>query len=159
MKRAADFWAFAEAGRKLGDLHVNYEGVAPYPVTLKEGDLAFTRIDDPVAFWRVEKMKHPRKDDLSTVIYNSRVTITNIPREAWDYVVNGKPALKWVMERQAVTTDAASGIVNDANAYANETVGDPRYPFDLFCRVITVSLETMKIVNALPALDIREVTP
>jgi predicted helicase len=156
MKRVEDFRAFVEAGRHLGDLHVNYESVAPYPVTLKEGDLAFTRIDDPVAFWRVEKMKHPRKDDLSTVIYNPRVTITNIPREAWDYVVNGKPALKWVMERQAVTTDAASGIVNDANAYANETVGDPRYPFDLFCRVITVSLETMKIVNALPALDIRE---
>jgi predicted helicase len=159
MKRVEDFRAFVEAGRRLGDLHVNYESVAPYPVTLKEGDLSLTHIDDPVAFWRVEKMKHPRKDDLSTVIYNPRVTITNIPREAWDYVVNGKPALKWVMERQAVTTDAASGIVNDANAYAVETGGDPRYPFDLFCRVITVSLETMKIVNALPALDIREVTP
>lgn len=159
MKRAADFWAFVEAGRKLGDLHVNYETVEPYPVTLGQGDLAFTHIDDPVAFWRVEKMKHPRvngKEDLSTVIYNPRLTITNIPLDAYAYVVNGKPALKWVMERQAVTTDAASGIVNDANAYANETVGDPRYPFDLFCRVITVSLETMKIVDALPALDIRE---
>ena len=159
MNRAADFWAVAEAGRKLGDLHVNYETVEPYPVTLAQGDLAFTRIDDPVAFWRVEKMKHPRvngKEDLSTVIYNPRLTITNIPLDAYAYVVNGKPALKWVMERQAVTTDAASGIVNDANAYANETVGDPRYPFDLFCRVITVSLETIKIVNALPALDIRE---
>lgn len=159
MKRAGDFWAVVEAGRKLGDLHVNYEAVAPYPVTLAQGDLAFTRIDDPVAFWRVEKMKHPRvngKEDLSTVIYNPRLTITNIPLDAYAYVVNGKPALKWVMERQAVTTDTASGIVNDANAYANETVGDPRYPFDLFCRVITVSLETMKIVGALPALDIRE---
>lgn len=159
MKRAVDFWAFVEAGRKLGDLHVNYETVTPYPVTLAQGDLAFTRIDDPVAFWRVEKMKHPRvngKEDLSTVIYNPRLTITNIPLDAYAYVVNGKPALKWVMERQAVTTDAASGIVNDANAYANETVGDPRYPFDLFCRIINVSLETMKIVNALPALDIRE---
>jgi predicted helicase len=96
------------------------------------------------------------KEDLSTVIYNPRLTITNIPLDAYAYVVNGKPALKWVMERQAVTTDTASGIVNDANAYANETVGDPRYPFDLFCRVITVSLETMKIVGALPPLDIRE---
>lgn len=60
------------------------------------------------------------------------------------------------MERQCVSTDPASGIVNDANVYANETVGDPRYPFDLFCRIITVSLETMKIVKALPALEIRE---
>jgi predicted helicase len=159
LKRVEDFRAFVEAGRKLGYFHVNYETVEPHPVTLKEGDLALTRIDDPVAFWRVEKMKHPRvngKDDLSTVIYNPRLTITNIPLEAYDYVVNGKPGLKWVMERQAVTTDPASGIVNDANAYANETVGDPRYPFDLFCRIITVSLETIKIVNALPPLEILE---
>mgnify|MGYP001809862604 CR=1 FL=1 len=137
-------------GRGRGRLH---------PIYQIESGGAQTRIDDPVAFWRVEKMKHPRvngKEDLSTVIYNPRVTITNIPRAAWCYVVNGKPALKWVMERQAVTTDAASGIVSDANAYAVETVGDPRYSFDLFCRVITVSLETMKIGNGLPALDIRE---
>ena len=90
------------------------------------------------------------------MIYNPRITITGIPLEAYDYVVNRKPALEWVMERQCVKTDAASGIVNDANRYANETVGDPAYPFNLFCRVITVSLETMKIVRALPALDILE---
>lgn len=77
-----------------------------------------------------------------------------MPLEAYDYVVNGKPAIDWVMERQAVKTDKDSGIVNDANDYANETVGDPRYPFDLLCRVITVSIETMKIVRALPPLDI-----
>ena len=58
------------------------------------------------------------------------------------------------MERQVVKTDKASGIVNDANDYANETVGDPRYPLELFQRVITVSLETMRIVNNLPGLDI-----
>jgi predicted helicase len=58
------------------------------------------------------------------------------------------------MERQAVKPDKDSGIINDANDYANETVGDPRYPFDLLCRVITVSLETMKIVRALPPLEI-----
>jgi predicted helicase len=70
--------------------------------------------------------------------------------EAYDCVVNGKPALEWVMERQVVKTDKASGIVNDAN----ETMGDPAYPLDLFRRVITVSLETMKIVRALPKLDL-----
>jgi len=84
-------------------------------------------------------------------------------------VVNGKPALEWVMERQCVKTDPASGIINDANRYAIETADDPAYPFKLFCRIITVSLETMKIVriitvsletmkivNSLPGLDIRE---
>jgi predicted helicase len=70
------------------------------------------------------------------------------------YVMNGKPALEWVMERQGVKTDKDRGIVNDANRYAVETTGDPRYPFDPFCRVITVSLETIKIVRSLPALDI-----
>ena len=78
----------------------------------------------------------------------------NIPLEAYDYVVNGKPALEWVMERQVVKTDKASGIVNDANDYANETIGDPKYPLELFQRVITVSLETMRIVRSLPKLDI-----
>ena len=74
--------------------------------------------------------------------------------EAYDYVVNGKPALEWVMERQAVTTDKKSGIVNDANLWATETMDNAKYPLELFQRVITVSLETMKIVNALPKLDI-----
>lgn len=159
LKRAEDFWAFVEAGRKLGDLHVNYETVESYPVDIGEGDLRLANIDDPVSYFRVEKMKFAGKRpklDKTTVIYNPRITITNIPLAAYEYVVNGKPALEWVMERQCVSTDPASGIVNDANAYANETVGDPRYPFDLFCRMITVSLETMKMVKALPALDIRE---
>ncbi len=69
-------------------------------------------------------------------------------------MVNGKPALDWVVERQSVRTDKASGIVNDANDWAIETMGNPRYPLELFLRVITVSLETLKIVNALPTLDI-----
>ncbi|EBA04040.1 hypothetical protein RB2150_06053 [Rhodobacterales bacterium HTCC2150] len=92
--------------------------------------------------------------DKTTVHYNPRITMTGIPIEAYDYVVNGKPALDWVMERQCVKTDKASGITNDANRYAIETVGNPAYPLDLFQRVITVSLETMKIVNGLPKLDI-----
>ena len=82
--------------------------------------------------------------------------MTGIPLEAYDYVVNGKPALEWVMERQAIAKDKASGIVNDANRYAIETMGDPAYPLKLFQRVITVSLETMKIVNGLPKLDLQE---
>ena len=161
MKRAADFWAFVEAGRALGDLHVGYETVEPYPVTIAEGDLRLAHIADPVAYFRVEKMKFAGKRgavDKSTVIYNPRITISNIPLEAYDYVVNGKSALDWVMERQCVKSDAASGIENDANRYANETVGDPAYPLNLFCRVITVSLETMRIVRGLPALDILEPT-
>ncbi|MFC5066551.1 DEAD/DEAH box helicase [Flaviflagellibacter deserti] len=162
IKRAEDFWAFVDAGRKLGDLHVNFESVEPFPVTIKEGDLRLANIADAVAYYRVEKMKFAGKRpnlDKTTVIYNPRITISGIPPEAYDYVVNGKPALEWVMERQCVKTDPASGIVNDANRYAIETVGDPAYPFELFRRIITVSLETRKIVRALPALDILEPEP
>ena len=157
VKTAADFWAYSKAGRALGDLHVNYETVEPYPVVIKEGDLKTAVYDDPKAFYRVEKMKFGGKGknkDKTTVHYNPHITMTGIPLAAYDYVVNGKPALDWVMERQSVKADKKSGIVNDANDYANETVGNPAYPLELFQRVITVSLETMKIVNGLPALDI-----
>lgn len=157
VKMGADFWAFVEAGRKLGDLHCDFEAAEPFPVTIAEGDLRLAHIPDPERFYRVEKMKFGGKrpsQDKSTVIYNSNITMTGIPLEAYDYVVNGKPALEWVMERQCVKTDKASGIVNDANRYAIETVGDPAYPLKLFQSVITVSLETIKIVRDLPKLNI-----
>jgi len=80
--------------------------------------------------------------------------MTGIPLRAYDYIVNGKPALEWVMERQTVKTDKASGIVNDAN----ETVGNPAYPLELFQRIITVSLETLDIVESLPRLDFDTLT-
>ena len=157
VKAAKDFRAFSQAGRDLADLHLNYETVDEYPALVEEaGDRS-----DPTAFYRVEKMKYPkvhndegkRVDDLTTLIYNPRITVRNIPPEAYDYVVNGKPALNWVVERQCVKTDKASGIVNDANDWAIETMNNPRYPLELFLRVITVSLETMKIVKSLPKLD------
>jgi predicted helicase len=157
VKQATDFWAFVDAGRRLGDLHCDYESVDPFPVTIAQGALELAHIPDPEKFYRVEKMKFGGKrpqQDKSTVIYNSNITMTGIPLEAYDYVVNGKPALEWVMERQCVKVDKASGIVNDANRYAIETVGDPAYPLKLFQRVITVSLETMKIVRSLPKLEI-----
>ena len=159
MKTFADFRAFRDAGRTLGDLHVGYERVEPYPVTFKQGDLRLANIPDPEAFYRVTKMKFGgsgKSKDKSVVIYNANITMQDIPLEAYEYVVNSKPALEWVMERQCVKTDKDSGIVNDANRYAIETVGNPAYPLELFQRVITVSLETMKIVRSLPALDIGE---
>jgi predicted helicase len=154
---ATDFWAFVEAGRVLGDLHCNFDKVEPYPVGIAQGDIRTTNIAAPANFYRVEKMKFAGKRpnvDKSTVIYNANITITGIPLAAYEYVVNGKSALEWVMERQCVKPDSTSGIVNDANRYALETVGDSAYPLELFQRVITVSLETMKIVKSLPPLDI-----
>ena len=157
MATATDFWAFVEAGRKLGDLHCGFDEAEPFPVTVAQGDLRLAPIADPIRFYRVEKMRFGGKRpnlDRTIVVYNPNITITGIPVEAYDYVVNGKPALEWVMERQSVKTDAASGIVSDANAFANETMGDPSYPFQLFCRVMTVSLRTLEIVRSLPSLAI-----
>jgi predicted helicase len=151
VKTAADFWAFSQAGRKLADLHLNYETVAAYPIKIEAAE-KLTDTD-----YRVEKMKYGKKGkdkDLTTLHYNNKITLTGIPLEAYEYIVNGKPALDWVVERQCVKTDKDSGIVNDANDWAIETMNNPRYPLELFQRVITVSLETMKIVKALPKLDI-----
>ncbi len=151
VKTAADFWAFSQAGRKLAELHLNYETVEKYPLKIESSG----KLTD--ADYRVEKMKYGKsgKDkDLTTLHYNDKITLTGIPLEAYDYIVNGKPALDWVVERQCVKTDKDSGIVNDANDWAVETMGNPRYPLELFMRVVTVSLETMKIVNGLPKLDI-----
>lgn len=164
MKTFAAFRAFSQAGRDLAHWHLNYEtvdcfsGVAVEEVISSSARTAENR-------YRVEKMKFAkRKDseagksvnDKSTVIYNGLITLKNIPLEAYEYVVNGKPALEWVMERQAVTIDKDSGIVNDANLWAVETMGDARYPLALFLRMVTVSLETMKIVNGLPKLEIDD---
>ncbi|WP_027824327.1 DEAD/DEAH box helicase [Laribacter hongkongensis] len=153
VKGAANFWHFSKAGRELAELHLNYETVAMYEgAKVDTGGKTLTAAD-----YRVEKMKYGKKGkdkDLSTLHYNSRITVTGIPLEAYEYVVNGKPALDWVVERQCVKTDKDSGIVNDANDWATETMNNPRYPLELFLRVITVSLETMKIVKALPKLDI-----
>jgi predicted helicase len=148
VRKAGDFWAFSNAGRALADLHLNYETVEPYPVTI-EAKGTLTDVD-----YRVVKMKFAKKGDKTTVIYNDKITLKGIPEAAWDYVVNGKAALDWVMERQSVKTHKDSGIVNDANDWAIETMGNPKYPLELFQRVITVSLETQKIVESLPPLDI-----
>ena len=136
---------------------MNCETVKPYPVPIKQGDLRTAVIPDPQFFYRVTQMKFAGQRpnlDKSTVVYNANITLQNIPLEAYEYVFNGKPALEWAMERQVVKTDKVSGIVNDANRSAIETMGEPAYPLTLFQRVITVSLETMEIVRNLPALEI-----
>lgn len=145
MPFATDFWGFSRAGRDLAKWHLNYETVEPYPLIEEIKNFSL----DSKSLYRVEKMafaKSGKDADKSTIIYNSRVKLTGIPAEAYDYVVNGKSAIEWVMERYAVTTDKDSGIKNDPNAWSD----DPRYIVDLVKRVVRVSLETVRIVNGLP---------
>jgi predicted helicase len=105
--------------------------------------------------YRVTKMKIPKvkgQPDRSTIIYNTRVTLSNIPEEAYRYQLGARSPIEWIIDRYQVKTDAASGIVNDPNDWSD----DPRYIIDLLRRIVTVSLETMKVVDALPALDTIE---
>lgn len=168
VKTYKDFAHFSNAGRELAELHLNYEKVSIFDKVKLTGKSGYTATKQEIkggadSDYYVTKMKFAKKkdeetnknvDDKSRVIYNNFITIENIPEEAYEYVVNGKPALEWVMERQSVTTHKDSGITNDANDWAIETMKNARYPLELFLRVITVSLETQKIVNGLPKLDL-----
>ena len=144
---AQDFWAFSKAGLKLGEWHLNYETIAPYPLT-EEAKRLVMEGDD----YRVKKMVFGKKDgktDKTVIVYNDHLTLRDIPLEAYDYVVNGKPALEWIMERYAITVDKASGIQNDPNAWSD----DPRYIIDLVKRIVRVSVESARIVKVLPELN------
>lgn len=149
VEKPADFWAFSKAGRALADLHLNYE---TQPAC---GDVVVEGAEH--GNFHVEKMRFPDKKDKSVIEFNPWIKLTNIPLEAYDYVVNGRSAIEWVMERYQIKTDKASGIVNDPNDWATEH-GKPRYILDLLLSVITVSLETLKIIQGLPKLDFPEAT-
>ena len=94
-------------------------------------------------------MRFPAKGQKDTILYNSQITISDIPAKAYEYVVNGKSAIEWVMERYQVTTHTESGIKNDPNDWAEE-VGNPRYILDLLLSVINVSVQTVELVGQLP---------
>lgn len=154
----ADFWAFSRAGRSLAELHLGYEHVEPYagcrillaPLTNRGDEISYL-IDDKMRFGKLDS----KTADKRIIHYNAGITIENIPLEAYDYVVNGKSAIEWVMERYAVKTDPASRIENNPNDWCREH-DDPKYIYNLLLRIITVSLETMKIVRSLPKLKLEE---
>jgi predicted helicase len=151
VKSLSDFKIFSEAGRALALLHVNYDAVAEYPVKVHRKD----RPPDvsEADYWRVDQMKFGPRSDRTRIIYNAWISLSGIPREAYDYMINERPALVWAMESQGIKKHAASGVSNDANRWATEVMGDPAYPLKLLQRVITLSLETVKIVDALPFLE------
>lgn len=145
---ARDFWAFSKAGRKLADLHVNYESVEPHATTrviLPEIQYQM----DAYEFYSVEKMRFPKKDQKDTILFNSRIRIENIPAKAYEYVVNGKSAIEWIMERYQITVHKESGIKNDPNDWSRE-VEKPSYILDLLLSIINVSVQTVDIVAGLP---------
>ena len=153
VEKADDFWTFSKAGRELVDLHLNYETIEPYRKCIVSF-APLTNKGDKINY-HVEKMRFGKIDsktsDKSVIHYNHSITITGIPTEAYEYVVNGKSAIEWIMERYAITTDKKSGITNDPNDWAREH-NDEKYILNLLLRVINVSVQTVEIVKELPKL-------
>jgi predicted helicase len=136
---APDFWAFARAGRRLAEIHAGFEAEAVHPLD---------RIESPGAprSWRVDRMRLDRTG--GRVVYNRTLTLAGIPPEVFEHRVGSRSALGWVIDQQRVSTDPRSGIVRDPNVSE-----DPERIVRLFGRVISVSLETVRIVRALPPCE------
>lgn len=149
--KVEDFKAFYEAGKKLADLHVNYESVAPYHLLEVEcpdtNDFADFAVNDKMRFG-----KNGKVEDKTTIFLNDKVKIKNIPLRAYEYIVNGKSAIEWVMERYQVKTDKDTHILNDCNAWAREH-NKPRYILDLILSLVNVSLQTLEVIDGLPGLE------
>jgi len=151
-----DARAFADAGRRLSELHLGYESVEPYPLDGLEvdgptGDAAYD-------FFAVGAKKMRFGDngkDRSLLHYNDRMTLSGIPEEAHRYQLGSRSAIEWIIDRYYIKSDKASGIVNDPNDWSRE-VGDPRYILDLIARIVAVSMNTMEAVDGLPPLAIRD---
>ena len=138
---------FYYAGKTLAELHLNYESVEPYEVTINDTYAG----EDEYEHYAVRKMHFPKKGEQSTIVYNEYLRINNIPARVYEYVVNGKSAVEWIMERYAVTIDKKSLIKNDPNLWSKEHE-EPRYILNLLLSVMNVSLQTVDIVERLPRL-------
>ena len=145
-----EFWLFSKAGQDLASWHLNYETVEPYPL-IQDGeiDLGDSKL------YEITKMYFPKtsgKEDKTTIVYNNRIKLGGIPLETYDYQVNGKSAIDWLIERYQVSIDTDSQIKNDPNDWCREA-DDPEYILNLIKRLVKVSVESVKIIKSLPQLD------
>ena len=142
---------YVTIGKQLIDLHLNYEQFPIY----NDVDIKYNRKPD----YKVSKMKFAKKrnsddkleNNRSTIIYNDSITISGIPDKAYQYIVNGKSAIEWIMDQYRVKTDKKSGITDDPNNYSD----DPKYIFNLLLRIINVSLKTIDLINQLPKFEVE----
>ena len=155
------FAHYADVGRKLAHLHVNYEQVEPWASVQEEDSLhapedAWQRYR--IGTSQMSFLKLGRKEnDYIRLEYNEYVALVGIPEQAQHYTISGRSPLDWVIDRYYVKTDKASGIVNDPNAFLREQ-GRPDAVVDLIKRLVTVSMRTQELLETLPALEIPEGT-
>ncbi|GAA5423146.1 DEAD/DEAH box helicase [Tetragenococcus halophilus] len=136
---------YVEIGRRLYNLHLNYENQPSWSGV----ELVISNSNPN---YSVTKMKHPKKGVLDTIIYNESITIKNIPERAYEYVVNGRPAIEWIIDQYQVKTDKKSGITDDPNDFSD----DPKYILNLLLSVITVSMRTLELIDELPEFEVEE---
>ncbi|WP_220751171.1 type ISP restriction/modification enzyme [Apilactobacillus xinyiensis] len=150
---------YIEIGKKLSYLHLNYENIPTYKkLYIKNNDknyivnkMKFDKVKDKNGKLVRDKKGNSIKDK-STIIFNDDITISNIPSKAYEYVVNGKSAIEWIMDQYQFKTDKKSGITDDPNEYSD----DPKYIFNLLLRIINVSVQTVDLVNQLPKFEVDE---
>ena len=143
---------YVEVGKALMDLHLNYESVPAYD------DVTVGVSDKPS--YKVTKMKFAKMrdengksvNDRSIIIFNNDITISDIPDKAYQYMVNGRSAIEWIMDQYQVKTDKKSGITDDPNEYSR----DEKYIFNLLLSIINVSVQTVDLVNSLPNFEVEE---
>jgi predicted helicase len=134
------FHEYAIIGRKLANLHVDYENAAEYPLERIENSQEKLN-------WRVKRMRFSK--DKTRIIYNEFLTLARVPASAFDYRLGNRSALEWVVDQYQVSTDERSGITNDPNRE-----DEPEYIVKLIGKVITVSLRTQELVHNLPPLEV-----
>ncbi len=137
------FKTYSDIGRELADLHLNYENIERDRNIIVEGEKTNN--------FKLEKMRFTSKDKKDVIIFNSDIKIKNIPLEAYDYQVNGKSAIEWIMERYAVTINKDSQIENNPNLWCEENK-NPRYILDLLLSVISLSIKTNELIKKLPEI-------
>ncbi|MDR0751728.1 MAG: DEAD/DEAH box helicase family protein [Christensenellaceae bacterium] len=145
-----DFWFFCNAGKELADLHLNYDIITPLSCIKITGDI--NRLE-------VKKMKFAskfdeRENDQSIIVFNNHVTISNIPKIAYEYVLNGRSAISLIMDYYQLKTDDKSGIISDPNECCKEN-NNPSYLLNLLLSVISMSVKTVEIINSLPELHLN----
>lgn len=143
---AKDFWLFADTGRELAQLHLSYEEQPQLPAVkfLYRGqEMPLQQI--PPESLPVAKRKMKIAKDKASIVYNDDITVTGIPEQAWQYVVNGYAPMKWVVERYYRKIDTKTDLLDDPNSYSE----DRRYILRLLVSSITVSVETTRLIAKL----------
>lgn len=136
---------YVRIGHELIDLHLNYEEVEPCSLV----ELKYSSSDPS---YNVKKMRFPRRSEKETIIFNSDITIKNIPDQAYEYIINGRSAIEWIMDQYELIEDKKTGLIDDPNEYSN----DNKYVFNLLLKVINMSIQTVDLVNSLPSLEIED---